>query len=159
MDAIERAAFISVGRACGLAWLGIFCIAFSFSFELRLAAFAAGILCLGAALILSAYGWRARTRPYVRTELWLILPEQHRPQPEFAQLVIGQVLRQIYLRFSYQAAVVALVALTFSLFLRAIGVSKPPGSYVGAGSGAGTSLLVGIGDGLPFANPAISLYP
>lgn len=126
MDAIERAAYISVARACGFAWLAIFCIAFSLSFQPPLAAFAGGVLCLGVCLILMFYALRARRRPYRRTELWLMLAKEHRPEPAIAQKIIGQVLRETYLRFARQAVLFAVVFLTVSVALRAIGFEHLP---------------------------------
>ena len=71
MEAIENAAYISVGRACGFAALAIFCLMFGLSFDPPLAARTGGLLCLGLTVILGLYALRARSRPYKRTELWL----------------------------------------------------------------------------------------
>ncbi len=126
MDAIERAAFVSVARACGFAWLGIFCIAFSLSFEPPLAAFSGGILCLIVSLILIFYAVRARRRPYKKTELWLILPKENRPEPAVAQQVIGGVLRDTYFRFARQAVVFSVIFLALSVGLRLVGLDQLP---------------------------------
>ena len=126
MDAIERIAFISVARACGFAWLAIFCIAFSLSFQPPLAAFAGGVLCLLVSLILMFYAMRARKRDYKRTELWLMLAKEHRPDPAIAQQVIGEILRDTYLRFARQAVMFAVVFLAVSVALRAFGFEQLP---------------------------------
>ena len=126
MDAIERAAFVSIARACGFAWLGIFCIAFSLSFEPPLAAFSGGVLCLIVSLILIFYAVRARRRPYKKTELWLILPKEHRPEPAVAQQIIGGVLRDTYFRFARQAVMFSVIFLALSVGLRLIGLDQLP---------------------------------
>lgn len=126
MNAIERAAFISIGRACGFAWLAIFCVVFSFSFAPPLAAFVGGILCFGVSLILLFYGLRARSRPYRRTETWLILAKEHRPAPAVAQRIVGQVLRDTYMRFAREAVMFAVVLLVVAVGLRALGFEEFP---------------------------------
>ncbi|MDH3738924.1 MAG: hypothetical protein OER92_07000, partial [Alphaproteobacteria bacterium] len=109
MDAIENAAYISVGRACGFAGLAIFCVIFGLSFEPALAARAGGGLCVALALVLAVYAYRAPTRPYKRTELWLILAKDKRPPAIYAQRVIGNALRETYVWFSRQSAIIAIV--------------------------------------------------
>ncbi|MFT5489491.1 MAG: hypothetical protein ACI9MU_004431 [Alphaproteobacteria bacterium] len=123
MGAIENAAYISVGRACGFAGLAIFCVIFGLSFEPALAARAGGGLCVGLALILAAYAYRAPTRPYKRTELWLILAKDKRPPAAYAQRVIGSALRDTYIWFSRQSALIAIVLLIVSVALQIFGVS------------------------------------
>ncbi len=126
MEAIERAAFISVGRTFGFAGLAIFCIMFSFSFAPPLATFIGGLLCLATAALLFVQGVMARRRPYKRTETWMILPRQERPAPEIAQRVIGEVLRETYLRFTRDALMFAVGLLALSLLLRVIGFEELP---------------------------------
>lgn len=123
MGAIENAAYISVGRACGFAGLAIFCVIFGMSFDPALAARIGGGLCVALALVLAAYAYRAPIRPYKRTELWLILAKDKRPPAVVAQRVIGNALRDTYIWFSRQSAIIAMVLLAVSLALQAFGVS------------------------------------
>jgi hypothetical protein len=118
MKAIENAAFISIGRACGFAGLAIFCLMFGLSFELALAARAGGVLCAVLTAILLVYGYRARVRPYKRTELWIILDKAERPPAGIAQRIIGQVLHETYLWFARRTAVLSVVLLGSALALR-----------------------------------------
>ena len=118
MDAIENAAFISIGRACGFVGLGVFCIVFGLMFDPVLAARAGGLICLGLAIILSGYAHFARTRPYKRTEVWMILRKEDRPPENIAQRLIGEVLRVTYIRFARQTALVSLTFLTVSVVLQ-----------------------------------------
>lgn len=100
MDAIENAAFVSIGRACGFAGLAIFCLMLAMSVEPVLAARTGGGLYLAVTCILAFYAARARTRPYKRAELWAILAKDERPPARFAQRVIGEVLRETNLWFA-----------------------------------------------------------
>lgn len=124
MDAIENAAYISVGRACGFAGLAIFCVIFGLSFEPPLAARAGGGLCVALAVVLAVYAYRAPSRPYKRTELWLILAKDKRPPAAYAQRVIGNALRDTYIWFSRQSAIIAIVLLVVSVSLQAIGFTE-----------------------------------
>ena len=120
MEAIENAAYISVGRACGFAALAIFCLMFGLSFDPPLAARTGGLLCLGLTVILGLYALRARSRPYKRTELWLILSKPERPPAEIAQKVIGTTLRETYLWFAAQTTAVAVFLLIVSMLLQLV---------------------------------------
>jgi len=123
MGAIENAAYISVGRACGFAGLAIFCVIFGLSFEPVFAARTGAGLCVALALVLAAYAYWAPTRPYKRTELWLILAKDKRPPAVVAQRVIGNALRDTYIWFSRQSAIIAIVLLAVSVVFQVFGVS------------------------------------
>jgi hypothetical protein len=121
MEAIITAANVSVGRACGFAGLGIFCLMFGLSFEPALAARAGGVLCAILAAVLFLYALRAPIRPYKRTELWTILQKADRPPAAVAQKIIGEILRETYLRFARQTAILSaalwVAALALEFFL------------------------------------------
>jgi len=104
MTAVEQAAYISVGRACGFAGLGILCFMVGLSFEPELSAKCGGTLLLLMTVILVFRGLTALTRPYKRTEAWLMLDDAHRPAPGAAQLVIGEALRNAYLWYAQYCA-------------------------------------------------------
>lgn len=124
MEAIENAAYVSVGRACGFAGLGLFCVVLGLSFDPALAARTGGAGSLAVALILAFYAWRAPWRPYVRTEVWLILAKDKRPPHSIAQRVIGSTLRRIYSWFAQQAAIIAAVLLATAIVLQLSGVGS-----------------------------------
>jgi hypothetical protein len=117
MEAIENAAFVSVGRACGFAGLAIFCLVFGLSYDPPFAARAGGLCCLLVTGILVCYAIRAPYRPFKRTEVWLILPKNERPPQASAQVLIGRVLRKTYIWFAKQAGVLAAALLILSLLL------------------------------------------
>jgi hypothetical protein len=118
MDAIETAAQISVGRACGFAGFAIICVMLGLCFEPALATRMGGLMGLGLAVILALFGLFARSRAYQNTETWLILPEHQRPPASIAQEVIGRTLRATYFHFAEHAAIGSMVLLGVSLALR-----------------------------------------
>lgn len=122
MQAIESAAYTSVGRACGFAGLAVLCVMLGLSFEPALATRTGGVMCLGLAVVLMLYGYFAPFRPYKQTELWLILPENQRPPDAFAQQVIGNQLRETAMRFAIWAALAATAFLLASLTMSWIGI-------------------------------------
>lgn len=118
MDQIENAAYVSVGRACGFAGLGVFCLMFGLSFDPALAARTGGGICLVVTVVLALYAAVAPNRPYKRTEVWLILAKDHRPPAEVAQKLIGGTLRRTYLWFARQTALISVVLLVASVALQ-----------------------------------------
>ncbi|WP_420405579.1 hypothetical protein [Nisaea sp.] len=115
MEAIENAAIISVGRATGFAALAIVCIVMSLSYEPAIAARAGCILCLLASVVLFQYAVRAPTRPYRKTELWIILAKEDRPPKSVAQRVIGTILSRTYRKFAEYSMVSALIFLILAI--------------------------------------------
>jgi len=110
MDAIEKAAFVSVGRACGFAALAIFCTMVGFSYEPITAARVGGTL---TAIMTSILAWRALYAPsrnYRRTETWLMLEVDQRPTGEAAcQRAIGLALKAAYSWYAKNTAIVAVL--------------------------------------------------
>lgn len=106
---IENAAYVSVGRACGFAGLAIFCLVIGLSFDARLAALVGSMLSIMLCLVLLAFARRAPYRDYKSTEIWLILQPGDRPQADVAQRLIGGTLRNVYLWFAQQTAVITIV--------------------------------------------------
>ncbi len=124
MDAIENAAYVSVGRACGFAGLAIFCLLAGLSFDPVLATETGGKACLVVTAVLVFKGVRAPFLPYARTELWLILPKDQQPPKSVAQKVVGTTLRRTYVWFAQQAAVIAAILLISAIVLQLAGVPR-----------------------------------
>jgi len=120
MDYMRRIAYETVLRACGFASLAIFCFMVGLSFAPRVAFQSGGVLMMIMTGILFLKAYEARTKPYRRTEMWLYLPEEHRPPPASAQQITGAVMRETYMTFALWTSMVAVVmlaiALVFSLF-------------------------------------------
>jgi hypothetical protein len=117
MDAVERAAYLSVGRACGFGALAIFCFVVGLSYDPNLAAKAGGILCLLMTAILLMRAASAPTRPYKATETWLMLENAERPPEQIAQQVIGSALRNAYFWYARSTAMVTALLVVIAMLL------------------------------------------
>ena len=71
-----------------------------------------------ACLVLLLKAQLAMLRPYKRTEVWLLLKPEERPQAAIAQQIIGTVMRETFLYFALHAGVAAAGCLFLSLVLR-----------------------------------------
>lgn len=120
MNPVEIAAKISVGRACGFAGLAVLCVVLSFSFDPVLATKAGAIMSLGIAVFLVWCSWRAPTKPYKKTEVWLILQKDDRPSEAYAQRLIGQALHECYIKFARTAAAVTALFATSAFTLELV---------------------------------------
>ena len=120
METIERVAYLSVGRACGFGGLAILCFMVGLSFDPHLAARTGGILSLVMTGILLLRGVTAPTRPYKRTETWLMLAESERPPAHIAQAAIGSILREAYLWYARSAAMVTAALMVTAILLSAV---------------------------------------
>lgn len=116
---MRRAAFHSVQRACLFGALAIFCTMIGLSFEPTLAFKAGGTLTMLMAMVLVYKAREARSKPYRKTEMWLMLPKEFRPPEAYAQRVSATILREIYLNFALWTSAIAVVmwaaALVFAL--------------------------------------------
>ena len=120
MEAIEQAAFTSVGRASGFAGLAILCIMLALSFEPLTATRVGFLLGMFLALALAIYARCAFGRPYQRTEVWLILKKEHRPPATTAQRMIGQALHEASLWFADRAAAASVALWVISLVYQVV---------------------------------------
>ena len=121
MEAIQNAAFVSVGRACGFAALAVVLVVLGLSFAPVHAMRTGGLLCLSLTAVLIFRALTARRWPYERTETWLILSESQRPPAQIAQMVIGEILRETFFRFAQHSAIAAAGLLAVSASLKALG--------------------------------------
>jgi hypothetical protein len=118
MEAVERAAYLSVGRACGFGALAIFCFVVGLSYDPNLATRAGGILCMLMTGVLLLRGASAPTRPYKTTETWLILETSERPSAHVAQQVIGSALRSAYFWYARSTAMVTALLVVIAMLLQ-----------------------------------------
>jgi hypothetical protein len=116
-DAIERAAHISVGRACGFGALAILCIMVGFSFDPHLSSRAGGSFALVMSMVLAFKSWWVQHQNYRHTETWLILSVADRPPPLVSAQIIPRVLRGVFLIYARYAAVLAVGLLATSMVL------------------------------------------
>jgi hypothetical protein len=121
MEYMRRVAYEVVLRACGFGSLAIFCVMIGMSFDPLMAFKAGGFLTtvMSGILVLKAY--EARTKPYRRTEMWLYLPKDQRPQETYAQWACATVLRETYLTFARWTAGISIALWSIALFFSIAG--------------------------------------
>lgn len=120
MDAIRRAALVSVSRACGFFALGVLCVMLGFAHDAQRSAQAGSLLFFALALGLIWKAQLASGANHKKTETWLMLAPEDRPPEATAQTVLSVILRDVYLlhaRYSVlAAAILLLAAVTLSLW-------------------------------------------
>jgi hypothetical protein len=117
MEAIERVAHVSVGRACGFCGLAIICFMVGFSYEPHLSARVGGMFTFIVTLVLIAKAFIAPRQPYKSTETWLMLAEEDKPPAAVAQTVIGSVLRNVFLQYARFGAAATVVLMSAAVVL------------------------------------------
>jgi hypothetical protein len=113
VEAIRRAALVSVSRACGFCALGFLCVMLGFAHDPQRSAQAGSLLFFALTLGLIWKAQLALRANYKKTETWIMLAPEDRPPETTAQTVLSVILRDVYLlhaRYSAVAAVVLLVA-------------------------------------------------
>jgi hypothetical protein len=80
-----------------------------FSYDPVLSARTGASLSLVTALVLAYRSALALSRPYRKTETWLILEETARPPKSLAQRLIGSALREAYAWYGRAAALATIV--------------------------------------------------
>jgi hypothetical protein len=107
IDRIRQFAELSVRRACGFAALAIVTLMVGLSADpvVALKAGAVSSTLLGVVLFFKSI--RSQQTDYRRTELWILLDRRHDLPEAHAPRVIGEVLREVYLRYAELAAWVA----------------------------------------------------
>ena len=119
MDRIQVAAEISIGRAVGFGALAVGTVVVGLVFEPVLALKTGSALTLLMAVILLLKSAQALSRPYKRTEVWLILDKRLGLPEDCAQRMVSQVLHDTYNRYARCCLAVAvglwLLGLAFQL--------------------------------------------
>jgi hypothetical protein len=119
MDAIRRAAFVSVSRACGFFALGVLCVMLGFAHDPQRSAQAGSLLFFALALGLIWKAQLALRANYKKTETWLMLAPEDRPSESTAQTVLSVILRDVYLIHARYSAVAA-ATLLFAAVTRSL---------------------------------------
>ncbi|OYW67004.1 MAG: hypothetical protein B7Z40_09130 [Bosea sp. 12-68-7] len=97
---VRELALLSVSRGCGFAGLAIICFMVGLAGYPRVAMESGAILMMATAALLLLKGDASTSKPYKRTELWILLSEEERPRADYAQQLIGRTLQQVYRRFA-----------------------------------------------------------
>jgi hypothetical protein len=122
MERMRQVAFQTVLRACLFGALAIFCLMVGLSYDLRMSFQSGGTLTLLMAVILLLKAAGARTKPYRKTEMWLLIPKDQRPPKAYAQRVSSTVLRETYLTFAMWTSGAAVVMWVTALVLSLSGL-------------------------------------
>ncbi|MEM8877377.1 MAG: hypothetical protein AAGD23_05845 [Pseudomonadota bacterium] len=121
MDPLRNAAYTSVGRACGFVGLAILVTMAGLSFDPVMATKTGALFTTFLAVFLIVRAQQAPNTPFRRSEVWLLLDEEDRPDDRYAQWAYSNVMRDTYLWFAhYMAAIAAvlwLVTVTLKLVL------------------------------------------
>jgi hypothetical protein len=108
-------AYLSVSRACGFACLAIFCFMIGMAGYPLVALKSGAVFMMLSAGVLAVKAQRSPIKPYKHTELWVLLSPEERPDPRFAQQLIGLTLRDVFLRFSGYFALAGLVCFAVAM--------------------------------------------
>jgi hypothetical protein len=117
MDRLRQAAFVSIGRACGFAGLGILCVMLGLSYDPLLAARTGGALTLGATAVLLIKSHYVPYQDFRNTEIWIMLDKKHLPAEPHMRWAGATVLREAYLWFAKYTAGVSAVLWAAASFL------------------------------------------
>ncbi|MGE3914726.1 MAG: hypothetical protein AB7F78_03420 [Hyphomicrobiaceae bacterium] len=107
IDRIEHLAHVSVARGCGFAALAILTFFIGMSSDIVVAFKCGGYLAMLTTAVLLLKASLATRQNYRRTELWVMLKPAERPDAAIAQQIISTVLRDAYLRFARQGAILS----------------------------------------------------
>jgi hypothetical protein len=115
VDRIRAAAEISIGRAVGFGALAVGTVVLGLIFEPVLALKTGSALTLLMVVVLLLKSEQARSRPYQRTEVWLILDKRLGLPEVSAQRMVSQVLHDTYDRYARCCLAVAVGLWLFGL--------------------------------------------
>lgn len=122
MEHYSRSAGISVGRAVFFGGLAITLVMMGLAYDYALALRTGAILTLIMSAILLWFGQTAFSRKPERTEAWLLLGKEHRPQSPASLRVFQQVMQDTFYFYSLRAFAIAMLFLATSLLLVLLGV-------------------------------------
>jgi hypothetical protein len=114
-QAIRYAAFKSVARGCGFGGLAIITAMMGLIDHPPSAMKFAGCAALLSAAILILKAWRAPYTPYRKTEVWLLLEDEHKPSDPYAQAIVAEARIEAFYRFAMICAIFAAIFLTGGL--------------------------------------------
>ncbi|MFN4310353.1 MAG: hypothetical protein ACK4FK_07160 [Ferrovibrio sp.] len=114
---VRTLAIHSVGRGCFFAALAIWCVMIGLIAEPMQALKAGAILTMLTACVLLLKAGQVTRRSYKKTEVWILLGRQIELTPEVAQRIITVTLRDLYLRCTLYATVIAVVFWLLALVL------------------------------------------
>lgn len=123
MRNIHDLAQIATARGCGFGTLAILTSMLGCAFDGALAFKVGGFGFTLMAAILLIKAEMTRRKPYNRTEVWLLLPKEQRPDRAYAQRIIGEANREAYLRFGRYSAGTAIALWCLHILLSLAGAT------------------------------------
>lgn len=124
MERIREYADISIRRGCGFGFLAVATAMVGTSSEILLSAKIGAISLTLMSMILLLKALQAPRRSYKRTEVWIMLNQNHDlPEPR-AQQVFGSILRDRYMWHATVAASIALLMWIVTFAIRLFGVAQ-----------------------------------
>jgi hypothetical protein len=121
VDRIQAAAELSIGRAVAFGALAVGMVVLGLIVWPALALKTGSALTLLMAAILLLKAEQARSRPYRRTEVWLILDRRLGLPEDRAQRMVSQVLQDTYDRYARHCLAVAIGLWLLGLALQLLG--------------------------------------
>lgn len=115
---LERLADIAVARGVGFASLAILMVVLGLMGDLRLSLQSGAALFALSAAVLMLKARLAPTRPYRRTELWLMLETPPEAPAPVLQRMFGQAMRAAFERWTRRTALAAVAFWLASLAVR-----------------------------------------
>lgn len=115
---LERLADLAVARGVGFAALAILMVVLGLMGDLRLALRSGAAMFALSAAVLMLKARLAPTRPYRRTELWLMLEAPPEAPGPVLQRMFGQAMRAAFERWTRRAALAAVAFWLASLVVR-----------------------------------------
>lgn len=128
MEKMQQVAMLSIGRAVFFGGFAVSLVMLGFSYDFALAFRAGAVLSMGMALILLFFAQIAHGARPERTEAWLLLKPNDRPENDHARRVFRQILQDTYLHFAGRAFLFAISFLAVSMLLRLVGFEGGLGS-------------------------------
>lgn len=128
MEKLNQVALLSIGRGVSFSGFAILTVMLGLSFEPVLALRSGGILLLLllAALLLKAH--RAPLGDHRRSETWLLLEREDRPDERYASEVMGRALRDACLWFARWTAEAAAIVWGIAVALSLLGAAPDTGA-------------------------------
>ena len=111
MENVREKAMNCVGRAVFFGYFAISMVMLGFMFDLALFFRSGAVLTLLMSVLLLWYGQTAHMRPPHKTETWLLLDQEFRPQNDHTIRAFTQVLKEVY---GYFAAIAIRIALALA---------------------------------------------
>lgn len=111
----------AVGRAVFFGGFAISLVMMAFAFDFTLAFRAGAILSLAMSAILLWFAQTAHSRKPEKSEVWLLLPAEYKPQNDAARSTFARVMHEVYLHYAARSFAFGVVFLAIAMLLAVSG--------------------------------------